>query len=182
MCTRLSRVDNGTINWLEFDLPDVKEVWLEFNDETARHKYFTESIFEDDWLEIINEYADGPVMFTAEGLFMYFSIEEVAQLLKKFSLHFPNSELIAEVYSKIALKRRHPDVKKTSLDKFKEPWGVVNGREFEKWNVGVKHIHDDFITSNGNAMKRMPVLNKGMAQLPFFRKVGKMVHLKFEGN
>jgi len=182
LCTRFSRVDNGTINWLEFDLPDVKEVWLEFNDETARHKYFTESIFEDDWLEIINEYADGPVMFTAEGLFMYFSKEEVAQLLKKLSLHFPNSELIAEVYSKIALKRRHPDVKKTSLDKFKEPWGVVNGREFEKWNVGVKHIHDDFITSNGNAMKRMPVLNKGMAQLPFFRKVGKMVHLKFEGN
>ena len=54
--------------------------------------------------------------------------------------------------------------------------------EFEKWNVGVKHLHDDFITSNGNAMKRMPVLNKGMAQLPYFRKVGKMVHLKFEEN
>lgn len=180
LCTRFSRVDNGTINWLEFDLPEVKDVWLEFNEETDRHKYYTESIFNESWLEIVKEQSSGPVMFTAEGLFMYFSKEEVATLLKTLSEHFPKSEIVAEVYSKIALKRRHPDVKKTSAKRFKAPWGVVNGREFEKWNIGVKHIKDDFITNNSNAMKRMPVLNKSIAQLPFFRKVGKMVHLRFE--
>ena len=182
LCTRFSRVDNGTINWLEFDLPEVKEVWLEFNEETDRHKYYTDSIFEENWLEVVKNEANGPIMFTAEGLLMYFSKEEVASLLQTLSKHFPNGEIVAEIYSKIALKRRHPDVKKTSAIKFKAPWGVVNGKEFEKWNVGVKHLKDDFITNHSNAMKRMPVLNKSMAQLPFFRKVGKMVHLRFETN
>ena len=180
LCTRFSPVDNGKINWLEFDLPNVKEVWLEFNDETDRHRYYTDSIFGDEWIHIVKSYSQGRIMFIAEGLFMHFSKEEVEELLRNLSENFPNSEIVAEVYSKIVLKRRHPDVRRTTSDKTKAPWGVTNGKEFESWDVGVKHINDDFITSNGNAMKRMTALNKGMAQLPFFRKVGKMVHLKFE--
>ena len=125
MCTRFSRVDNGKIQWLEFDLPDVKDVWNEFNTETDRHRYFTQSIFKKEWIDTIKSFSTEPVMFTAEGLLMYFSKDEVSYLLKTLSEHFQESEFVAEIYSKIALKRPHPDVKKTSAERFKSPWGCI---------------------------------------------------------
>ena len=179
LCTRFSRVDNGQITWLEFDLPDVKDVWLEFNQETDRHKYYTQSIFESEWIDTIKSYSTDPVIFTAEGLLMYFSKEEVAQLLKTLSQHFPGSEFVAEIYSKIALKRPHPDVKKTSAERFKAPWGVYTGKDFESWDVGVTHLADNYLGKDKEAMSRMPAFNRSMSHLPRLKKIGKMVHLKF---
>lgn len=179
LCTRFSRVDNGSIRWLEFDLPDVKEVWMEFNKETERHQYFTASIFEEEWIRTIKSYSSGPVMFIAEGLLMYFSKEQVRDLFTRLSEHFPGSEFVAEIYSKIALRRPHPDVKKTSAHKFENPWGVYTGKDFEKWGVGVKHLNDNYLSNNNAAMSRMPAFNKTLAKLPRLRKIGKMVHMRF---
>jgi O-methyltransferase involved in polyketide biosynthesis len=182
LCTRFSRLDNGKITWVEFDLPDVKDVWLFFNKESHRHQYSTQSLFESEWIETINLNSSGPVMFIAEGLLMYFSKEEVAGLLKKLSTEFPNSELAAEIYSKIALKRPHPDVKKTSAARFKSPWGVLTGKEFESWNVGVTHLEDDYLGKHKKAMSRMPNFNQFIAKLPRLNKIGKIVHLKFNND
>ena len=180
LCTRFSRLDNGKISWLEFDLPDVKEVWMFFNQETARHQYYTLSIFEDEWINLIKARADGPVMFIAEGLLMYFSKDVVAGLLRKLSHHFPESELVAEIYSKIALMRSHADVKQTSAGRFESPWGVQNGKSFEKWGVGVVHLEDDYVSQHKKAMSRMPNFHRLVGKLPFLNKIGKMVHLRFE--
>ncbi len=179
LCTRFSRVDNGSINWLEFDLPDVKDVWLEFNQETDRHRYFTHSIFEEGWLEVIKQSSAGPVMFIAEGLLMYFNEQQVRLLLKSIGRHFSGGEIVAEIYSSIALKRPHPDVKKTSAERFPSPWGVYKGKDLEDWGLGLVHLSDSYLADNKQAMSRMPLFNKSMSKLPYFRKVGKIVHLQF---
>ena len=88
LCTRYDRINNSNIKWLEFDLPDVKNAWLEFNEESENHKYYTDSIFEDKWIEIIKEQQSGPIMFIAEGLLMYFSKEQVKQIMNKIADNF----------------------------------------------------------------------------------------------
>ena len=178
LCTRFSRLDNGSINWLEFDLPDVKDVWLNFNQETDRHRYYVESIFEDEWINTIKTYSKEPVIFIAEGLLMYFSKEQVKGLLNKLISQFPKSELVAEVYSKIALKRPHPDVKKTTAKRFENPWGVYTGKAFEHWGLEIKHLSDSYLGQHRNAMSRMPLFNKSLGKLPRLNKIGKIVHLR----
>lgn len=181
LCTRFERIDNGKINWLEFDLPDVKDVWLHFNEESDRHKYYTQNIFEDEWIKTIQSYGNEKVMFVAEGLLMYFSKKQVKALLEKLSDSFPNGEIAFEAYSKIALKRPHPDVKKTTAKRFENPWGILTGKEFEHWKIGLVHLEDNYLSDNKKAMQRMPLSIKGASKLPYLRKVGKMVHLRFQG-
>lgn len=180
LCTRYLRINNPNIKWLEFDLPAVKQVWLEFNVETENHQYYTDSIFEDDWIEIIKSQSDGPIMFIAEGLLMYFSKEQVAKLLKKLTLNFPESEFVFEAYSKFVLMKPQPDVKKTSAQRFENPWGIKTGKAFEKWNSNIHHVKDDYLMKHDKAIKRMPLAYRLASVIPVFKKAGKMVHLRFK--
>ncbi len=178
LCTRYERLNNDKITWIELDLPQVKEVWNLFNEETTKHQYWTDNIFEEKWIQKIKQISSHNVLFIAEGLFMYFSEAEVKSIFKMIISNLSNSFMILEGYSKFVLKRPHPDVRKTEAKKFKNPWGIKTGKDFEKWFPEISHIEDLYFLENKKALRRAPFIHQVGSFLPIFKKAGKIVYLR----
>jgi O-methyltransferase involved in polyketide biosynthesis len=180
LCTRFERMKafNPDLKWIEIDLPPVKEAWKNFNKETSDHQYWTDSVFENEWLQKIRDIKSENVLFIAEGLFMYFSKEEVNGILNRIAEVIPHSHVIMEVYSKFALLRPHPDVLRTGAKKFDNPWGVRTGKDFEKWSDKLKHHKDSYFLKHKKALRRVPVSHQIGSLMPFIAKAGKIVYLK----
>jgi len=117
---RFSRVDNGRIRWFDIDLPDMI---------AARRKAFTErdrvtmvsaDILDESWCSVVRNGLGGDkkrLIFIAEGLFMYLSMDEIKKLLNILKKNFPEGGLlIAEQNSKLMSKNEkyHDTVKNTS--------------------------------------------------------------------
>ena len=179
LCTRFDRLDNGSLTWVEVDLPQVKSAWLNFNEESDRHQYHTDSIFEEKWIKNIKSIQSENVLFIAEGLLMYFSKEEVKSIFNTIAKELSNSFFVLEAYSKFALMRPHPDVLRTGAKKFKDQWRVKTGKDFEKFNPCINHISDHYFLSNKKALRRVPLSHKFGAKFPLIAKAGKIVYLNF---
>ncbi|WP_094228833.1 class I SAM-dependent methyltransferase [Methanolobus psychrotolerans] len=129
--TRFFRVDNGSINWYDLDLPPVIEVRKQFFEETVRYRMLGRSIFDYYWMDDI-EHADQPVLFISEGVFMYFEPDQVQDILTRLIESFPNARMLLEVFPKFALRfsRKHETLK--MMDEhlvFK--WGVKKPADLE---------------------------------------------------
>lgn len=180
LCTRYERMKslNENLKWIELDLPPVKEAWKNFNEETTRHQYWTDSIFEEAWLNKLKGIKSNEVLFIAEGLFMYFSKEQVLEILSEIADRIPNSHVVMEVYSKFALLRPHPDVLRTGAKKFENPWGIRTGKDFEKWSDKFEHYKDSYFLKHKKALRRVPKSHQLGSLIPFIAKAGKIVYIK----
>ncbi len=177
LCTRFQRFNNQQIKWVEIDLPPVKDAWLNFNSETSDHFFWTDNIFQEEWLKKIKAIRSENVLFIAEGLMMYFSKAQVKQIFENVNRHLGDSYFILEAYSKFALMRPHPDVWKTAARKFKNPWGIATGKDFESWLPSIKHVSDNYFLKNEKALRRVPFTHKIGSKIPIISKAGKIVYL-----
>ncbi len=89
---RFARVDNGQIRWFNVDLPDAIAVRKKVFADTERCKSVVGDILDPAWGKQIPEAQT--VIVVAEGLFMYFTKEQVQAILPAaishgFSLSFP---------------------------------------------------------------------------------------------
>lgn len=180
LCTRYERMrkQDESLVWIEIDLPPVKLAWQNFNEEDEHHHYWIDNIFEDEWLEKINNFKDKEVLFIAEGLFMYFSKDQVKSIISRISNKIQEAHIIMEVYSKFALLRPHPDVLRTGAKKFENPWGVYTGKDFEKWSDSIKHHKDSYFLKHKKALRRVPKSHQIGSVIPFIAKAGKIVYIK----
>lgn len=180
LCTRYERMKshNPNLKWIEIDLPPVKKAWENFNTETDHHEYWTDNIFENEWLEKVQSIKSEDVLFVAEGLFMYFSQDQVKGIIERISKYIKGAHIIMEVYSKFALLRPHPDVLRTGAKKFDNPWGVYTGKDFEKWSDNIVHHKDSYFLKHEKALRRVPLSHRFGSIIPFIAKAGKIVYIK----
>ncbi|MGN1388164.1 MAG: class I SAM-dependent methyltransferase [Bulleidia sp.] len=83
MNDRYSRVVNQKIAWMDADPEDIIRVRKKAVAETDRRKMISGSVLETDRADKISAYSrDRPVIVIAEGLLMYFSRDEIRQMLK----------------------------------------------------------------------------------------------------
>ena len=94
LCTRSWRVDNGRMRWVSVDLPEVIEARAALLPEAPRRQAIAGSVFEEGWLEELKP--AGPMLFLAEGLFIYFDAERVSGLLRALARHVPGARLLFE--------------------------------------------------------------------------------------
>ena len=115
---RFSRVDNGQIWWFDLDLPDSIAVRKKAFPERERVTMLPGNVLEDGWCEEVRKVLAGrkskPV-FIAEGLFMYFTLEQIRILLNVLKDNFSSGTLIAEQNSKLMQRneKHHDTVSKT---------------------------------------------------------------------
>lgn len=103
--TTFYRADNGIALWLELDLPEVIELRNELLGVQERDISVPASVFDNEWLETVNEKAQGkPVIFLASGLFYYFEKPQLLKLLKKIA-KVPNAMLIFDTVNSSGMKR-----------------------------------------------------------------------------
>ena len=117
---RFARVDNGKILWFDIDLPDSIAARKKVFDERERVTMIACSVLEDTWCEKVKAALEGrsskPV-FIAEGLFMYFTMEQIQSILTILKKNFPDgATLIAEQNSKLMVgnEKHHDAVKSTN--------------------------------------------------------------------
>ena len=120
---RFSRVDNGSILWYDIDLADSIAARKKAFPERDRVIMVEADVLTEDWFGVIEKALEGrqskPV-FIAEGLFMYFTLEQIADLLSNIVRHFPDGGLmIAEQNCKLmAGNEKHHDAVKSTNARF----------------------------------------------------------------
>lgn len=175
--TRYYRLNNRKVLWFDLDLPQSIQLRRNFFEETDTFKFIEKSVFDFSWTEQIPK--GRPTLFIAEGLFMYFTEEEIKSILKNIRSNFTNAEIILEAMSPMMARNsnKHPDIKYRDVV-FK--WGIKTGKEMEKWGIGIEFIAEYFYFDRHQ--DKLPFFYKLLSVFSFFRKGMKIIHLKFTNN
>ena len=96
--TRFYRMDNGKITWYNVDLPETIEVRDAIYGESGRVSTIGISALDPAWAEKVTK--RGKMLFVIEGLSMYLTAEENAQMLAIIRDNFDNATVFFETISK----------------------------------------------------------------------------------
>lgn len=96
--TRFYRMDNGKITWYNVDLPETIEVRDAIYGESGRVSTIGISALDPAWAEKVTK--RGKMLFVIEGLSMYLTAEENAQMLSVIRDNFDNATVFFETISK----------------------------------------------------------------------------------
>ncbi|MFW9991058.1 MAG: class I SAM-dependent methyltransferase [Candidatus Odinarchaeota archaeon] len=176
--TRFYRVDNGKVTFFDLDLPETINIRRKLVDESPRNPFIGCSVLDYSWISkvaAITSKQDCPVLFIAEGLFMYIPLPDVQSLFQQLAVSFPKAEIIFEVYSSFMVKdtNKEKSLKKLQVE-FK--WSVKNSRDIESWHPNLQFISEwDFFDA--------PEIRTGILRIlglfSFYRKMTRIVHYKF---
>lgn len=146
---RRRRVDNGSMRWIDLDLPEVIALRRRFLPETERMTFIASSVLDHSWMDGVPDVAPESILFLAEGLFMYLAPEEVRELVIALAQRFPGSELVAEVANARTVRMMRSA---WGRRKFKREFGLsgevvyqsglIDSREMESWAPGLVLLDD----------------------------------------
>lgn len=162
---RFSRVDNGKIHWFDLDLPDAIEVRKKVFPDQERVTMLAASALESDWCAEVQKVLAGrkakPV-FLAEGLFMYFTLDQIKTLLLVLRDNFPEGgTLIAEQNNKLMQKNeKYHDTVKTTNAHFVS--GTDSAQEIADLVEGIRLVEEH---SFNEEMKKYSIRGKLFALL-----------------
>jgi methyltransferase (TIGR00027 family) len=149
MDARCQRVDNGRMICFDLDLPEMIEFKKQFYKETDRYHFIGASVFEHAWMDQVASLGKRPVLFMAEGVFMYLDGEKVRELILELQKRFPESELVCEVVT--AFFTRKPWNRMVAMKLNQQlgvgneaafTFGIRNNRELETWHPGIEFLDD----------------------------------------
>ena len=162
---RFSRVDNGKIHWFDLDLPDAIAVRKKVFPDQERVTMLAASALESDWCAEVQNVLAGrkakPV-FLAEGLFMYFTLDQIKTLLLVLRDNFPEGgTLIAEQNNKLMQKNeKYHDTVKTTNAHFVS--GTDSAQEIADLVEGIRLVEEH---SFNEEMKKYSLRGKLFALL-----------------
>jgi len=101
--TRFQRLGHLAANWLEVDLPEVIALRDQFFDNHPNRTTFACSMLEPEWMDACVT-RDAPPLFIAEGVFYFFSHEQIAGLLRMIHQQFPGAGFVFDAIGPAYLK------------------------------------------------------------------------------
>lgn len=148
LSSRFSRVDDGTVEWYDLDLPEVIAVRKLFFPQTPRSHMIPSSVLDFHWMDLLAS-TQTPVLFIAEGLLMYLHEAEVKSLVLELQRRFPGCELVCEVENSFVIKALQKERwrKKFQRDHHLGPdatmhFGIREGRDIEDWGAGIRLVDE----------------------------------------
>lgn len=128
--TRFHRLqDLKNVLFFELDLPDVLEMREQLIPETTSF-HVPVSMFDASWMEQIKEnHPDAHIIIIFEGVLMYYSEDQVKQLLNEISDHFPNGEIFFDMCDRTLLTKKVGLLRDFQAN-FK--MGIDNGQDIER--------------------------------------------------
>lgn len=132
--TRFHRIDNGQLDWIGLDLPEVIHLRRQWLPDADRCKTIAHSMLDLQWLDEVAQ-MHRPTIFLAEGVFPYFCSADVRPMLEELSKRLPQGELVFDAmspsmswyhnHSSSVLKRSGTLVR----------WDIKNPEELEAWGL-----------------------------------------------
>ena len=170
--TRCHRLGNrGFKCWYDLDLPEAIALRKRFFHEQENYKFIEASVFEPEkWFEKIDA-SHSPLLFIAEGLFMYFEEQKIRPLFEQFANRFPGARMLLELFPPFLIGRskRHDSVKQIGgQPEFR--WGPKNPRTLEDWHRGIRLLEEwNYFDFHRNRWKwfrflsRLPIIRPGFS-------------------
>jgi methyltransferase (TIGR00027 family) len=150
MDARFFRVDNGRVRFFDLDLPEMIKFKTQLIDQNDRYRMISRSVLDFSWMDQVEEIKK-PVLFLAEGVFMYLPEDQVKKLVLEMQRRFPESELVCELtnrtwvegfWGKIAAIKMKQRVKMGGDAGFQ--FGVSDAQELETWHEGIEFLENWF--------------------------------------
>ena len=126
--------ENDQVEWYDLDLPEIIELRRRFiGDEGERYHLLGCSVLEDAWLETVAVHCPRPLLFLAEGVFMYFKEAQVMSLVLTLHNRFPGAELVFDAFSPFM---RWAHNLRVARKRISTPlhWALKNGHDLEGWS------------------------------------------------
>jgi O-methyltransferase involved in polyketide biosynthesis len=132
--TRFERTDNGTVHWIDLDLPDTIELRRRFFADTGRRRMLAASLLDEDWLAEA-ERLPGPYFFVSDGVLVYLREDDVAGALSRIAARFPGALLAFDTYSHAALSGEHRMAAKRGIAPWQ--WACDDPRTLERLGLSL---------------------------------------------
>lgn len=131
--TTFYRVDNGQINWIDIDLPEVIALRKQYLTPNNRIHDIACSILEkNSWVKQISNPDTAPCLFLAGGFFFYFSEAEVKQILNEIIADFPDTTIIFDTISTKQLQKTKSRMKKMKISNVNVQWAIDSVNDIKK--------------------------------------------------
>lgn len=134
--TTFKRIDNGSVLWINIDLPDVVLLRQKLIPDSERERTIAKSVFDFTWMDDINLLIKGrSTMFMAAGVLCYFEAREVKSLFCKLSDAYPKAHVIFDAMSRLTVWGANRDImKKSGMDaSVRLKWHLKRASRLKKW-------------------------------------------------
>jgi O-methyltransferase involved in polyketide biosynthesis len=168
--TSFQRIDEGTVLWINIDLPDVAALRQKLIPDSEREKTIARSVFDFTWIDDISRWTkDRSILFMAAGVLCYFEAREVEILFRKLAETYPSSHVIFDSMSRLVAWGTNREIMKNSgFDSSTlVKWHLKRASGLRKW-VGTIKVVEEY-----------PMLSKVPARNSFARK--QRWQIKFAG-
>jgi O-methyltransferase involved in polyketide biosynthesis len=151
--TTFQRVDQGTVRWVNIDLPDVvamrqKLIQHRLIPESEREMTIAKSVFDFTWIDDISGWTkDRSILFMAAGVLMYFEAREVENLFRKLAETFPSSHVIFDSMSWLPAWGSNREIKKIVKNSEMDTstiikWHLKSASALRKWIDTIKVVDE----------------------------------------
>jgi len=143
--TTFQRVDDGTVLWVNIDLPDVVAMREKLIPDSEREMTISKSIFDFTWIDDISRWTEGRfILFMASGVLCYFEAQEVEILFRKLAETYPSSHVIFDSMSWLVLWGTNRDImKKSGFDSSTLiKWHLKRASGLQKWVDTIKIVEE----------------------------------------
>jgi O-methyltransferase involved in polyketide biosynthesis len=98
--TTFQRVDNGSVLWVNIDLPDVAALRQKLIPDSEREMTIAKSVFDFTWINDISQRTKGrSILFMAAGVLCYFEAQQIEILFRKLAEAYPSAHVIFDSFS-----------------------------------------------------------------------------------
>ena len=130
--TRFERTDNGSVHWVDLDLPDTIALRRKFFTDSERQRMIAASLLDEDWLTTVKE-LPAPHFFVADGVLPYLTEDEVTAVLARIAARFPDSLLAFDAYPRSVLEMEHKMAAKRGIARWQ--WSCDDPRTLEQYGL-----------------------------------------------
>jgi len=102
--TTFQRVDDGSVLWVNIDLPAVVELRQRLIPDSEREATIAKSVFDFTWMDDLARKTEGrPILFMAAGVLCYFEPSEVKALFRKLADIYPGAHFIFDAMTRFTV-------------------------------------------------------------------------------
>ncbi|MFI7637846.1 class I SAM-dependent methyltransferase [Nonomuraea sp. NPDC049400] len=155
--TRFERVDNGSVHWIDLDLPDSMALRRRFFEESDRRALVAASVLDDSWPAEVAK-RPGPYFFVSEAVLVYLEEEQVRALVRRMSERFPGARFALDTFGRTMVEFLGArDVARRA--NVTMSWVCDDPAEVERWDVGATLLESCNLAQLPPAVsKRLPTL------------------------
>jgi O-methyltransferase involved in polyketide biosynthesis len=166
--TRFERLNNSQVEWYDLDIPEVIDLRHQLGFiKKGNYHTINSSVFDFAWLDQLAPCRANPMLFIAEGVFLYFYESQVKALILNLQERFPGSEMAFDAMTPLMMACNNLQM---AFYKFKARlhWGLRNPKDMETWAEGIRLLSKWYYFDRSEPrlgsiqfMRHIPVIAKG---------------------